>query len=231
MIVGDSTTSTSPEDALAELCRDYWPPLYAFVRRRGYSAHDAQDLTQAFFAYLIESKAYARADRDQGKFRTFLLVVLKRFLSGTHAHEQRLKRGGGQQFVFLDQDIAAVEALCATAEASNEPATEERVFEWHWAEALVARAMKALRSEYAVGAKTRIFEALQPFLTGGARLPKQEDVAARLSVPIETLRSHLSRLRGRYRELLRAEIARTVASETDVDDELRYLCEVLISHS
>ena len=233
MIVGGSSQSStaSPDVALAELCRDYWPPLYAFVRRRGYSAHDAQDLTQAFFAYLIESKAYARADREQGKFRTFLLVVLKRFLSGTHAHEQRLKRGGGQQFVFLDQDLAAVEALCASAQGSDAPSSEERVFEWHWAEALVGRAMKALRSEYAVGAKTRIFEELQPLLTGGARLPSQEDVAARLAVPIETLRSHLSRLRSRYREVLRAEIARTVASDAEVDDELRYLCQVLISHS
>ncbi|MDQ6655946.1 MAG: sigma-70 family RNA polymerase sigma factor [Verrucomicrobiota bacterium] len=227
MVVGRESSPGSAEGALAELCGDYWPPLYAFVRRRGYSAHDAQDLTQAFFAYLIESKAHTRADRDQGKFRTFLLVVLKRFLSGAHAHEQRLKRGGGQRFVFLDPDLAAVEALCA----SESPLSEERLFEWHWAEALVGRAMKGLRAEYAVGAKTRIFAELQPFLTGGARLPSQEEVAARLNVPIETLRSHLSRLRARYRELLRAEIARTVARDAEVDEELRYLCQVLIARS
>ena len=228
-----STAETSPgtaEETLAELYRDYWPPLYAFVRRRGYSPHDAQDLTQAFFAYLIESKAYARADRAQGKFRTFLLVLLKRFLSGAHEREHRLKRGGGQQFVFLDQDLAAAEALCAGAPGNDGPASEERLFEWHWAEALVARALKALRAEYAAGAKSRVFAALQVFLTGGVHLPSQEEAAAQLSVPVETLRSHLSRLRARYREILRAEIARTVSSETDVDDELRYLCQVLIAH-
>jgi RNA polymerase sigma-70 factor (ECF subfamily) len=224
-----SSSSDAAQDALAELCRDYWPPLYAFVRRRGYSAHDAQDLTQAFFVYLIESKTYARADREEGKFRTFLLVVLKRFLSAAHEREHRLKRGGDQQFLFLDQDLAAVEALCATQKSADTPGSEERLFEWHWAEALVSRAMKALRAEYAVGAKTRIFDALQPFLTGGAKLPSQEEVAARLNVPIETLRSHLSRLRARYRELLRSEIARTVRDDADVDDELRYLCQVLIA--
>lgn len=217
-------------DALAELFRDYWPPLYAFVRRRGYTAHDAQDLTQAFFAYLIESRAHTRADREQGKFRTFLLVVLKRFLADQREREQRLKRGGDQHFVFLDQDLATAEALSVNAPGTDSPGSEERLFEWQWAESLVLRAMKSLRSEYAVGAKTRIFDELQPFLTGGAKLPTQEEAAARLNVPIETLRSHLSRLRARYRELLRAEIARTVRDDADVDDELRYLCQVLIAH-
>lgn len=225
------TSGATAENALAELCRDYWPPLYAFVRRRGYSGHDAQDLTQSFFAYLIESKAHARADREQGKFRTFLLVVLKRFLSAAHAHEHRIKRGGEQEFVFLDQDLAAVEALCANEPESAGPASEERIFEWHWAEALVRRAIKALRAEYVIGAKRRIFEELQPFLTGGVQLPTQDETAARLSVPVETLRSHLSRLRARYREILRAEIARTISSEADVDEELRYLCQVLIARS
>jgi RNA polymerase sigma factor (sigma-70 family) len=225
------TADGSAQDALTELCRDYWPPLYAFVRRRGYNAHDAQDLTQGFFAYLIESKAHTRADREQGKFRTFLLVVLKRFLSAAHAHEHRIKRGGNQEFVFLDQDLAAVEALCANETGGSGPANEERLFEWHWAEALVRRAMKTLRGEYTIGAKTRIFAELQPFLTGGARLPSQDETARRLNVPVETLRSHLSRLRARYREILRAEIARTVSSDADVDDELRYLCQVLIARS
>ncbi len=226
-----ATASTSAENALAELCRDYWAPLYAFVRRRGYNGHDAQDLTQAFFAYLIESKAHTQADREQGKFRTFLLVVLKRFLSAAHAHEHRIKRGGDREFVFLDQDLAAAEALFASGPATAEPASEERLFEWHWAEALVRRALAALRSEYAIGAKTRIFTELQPFLTGGLHLPSQDEIATRLKMPVETLRSHLSRMRARYREILRGEIARTISSDTDVDEELRYLCQVLIARS
>lgn len=225
------TSAGSAGKALTELCRDYWAPLYAFVRRRGYNAHDAQDLTQGFFAYLIESKAHTRADREQGKFRTFLLVVLKRFLSAAHAHENRIKRGGEQEFVFLDQDLAAVEALCASASAKESSATEEHLFEWHWAEALVRRAMKTLKADYAIGAKTRIFTELQPFLTGGVHLPSQEEIAKRLNVPIETFRSHLSRLRARYREILRAEIARTISDDGDVDEELRYLCQVLIARS
>lgn len=229
--LGSQTSPGTAEEALAELCRDYWPPLYAFVRRRGHSGHDAQDLTQSFFAYLIESKAHTRADRAQGKFRTFLLVMLKRYLGAAHAHDHRIKRGGAQEFVFLDQDLAAVEALCASQNGQQHPASEERLFEWHWAEALVSRSLKSLRTECAVGAKTRIFEELQPFLTGGVQLPAQDEVAARLTMPLETLRSHLSRLRARYREILRAEIARTVSSEADIDDELRYLCQVLIARS
>jgi RNA polymerase sigma-70 factor (ECF subfamily) len=218
-------------EALAELCRDYWPPIYAFIRRRGFNSHDAQDLTQAFFAYLIESKAYMRADREAGKFRTFLLVVLKRFLSDVYEREHRLKRGGDRQFIFLDRDVAAAEALYESGAMTVKDGNEERLFDWDWAEALVARAMKALRAEYAIGAKSDIFGELQAFLTGGQRLPKQEEVATRLNVPIETLRSHLSRLRARYREILRGEIGRTVATEEEVDAELKYLCEMLISRA
>ena len=229
---GARSWETSPgaaEEALAELCRDYWAPLYAFIRRRGFSGHDAQDLTQAFFAYLIETKAYARADRERGKFRTFLLVVLKRFLSDVYDREHRLKRGGDCTFLFFDDDLASAEALFQSTSANGSVTDEERRFDWDWAESLVARALKALRAEYAVGAKPRIFGVLQPFLTGGQRLPSQQEAAARLNVPIETLRSHLSRLRVRYRELLRGEIARTVSTETEVDEELRYLCQLLIA--
>ena len=224
-------STTAAEQGLAGLCRDYWPPIYAFIRRRGFSSHDAQDLTQAFFVYLIESKAYARADREQGKFRTFLLVVLKRFLSDAYEREHRLKRGGDREFVFLDKDVEAAEALYESSAMMTKDGSEERLFDWDWAEALVARAMKALRAEYAIGAKTRVFSELQTFLTGGRGLPTQEQVAARLDMPVETLRSHLSRLRTRYRELLRGEIGRTVASEDEVDAELRYLCEMLISRA
>ena len=227
----DLESTVATDEALAELCRDYWPPIYAFIRRRGFNSHDAQDLTQAFFVYLIESKAYARADREQGKFRTFLLVVLKRFLSDAYEREHRLKRGGDRQFVFLDKDVAAAEALYESGAMTVKGGDEERLFDWDWAEALVARSMKALRAEYAIAAKARIFTELQMFLTGGQRLPTQEQVAARLDVPVETLRSHLSRLRARYRDILRGEIGRTVATEEEVDAELRYLCEMLISRA
>ena len=220
------------ELALARLCRDYWPPLYRFVRQRGYSRADAQDLTQGFFAYLLEKHAFARPDRSKGRFRTFLLVLLKRYLGATRAHECRQKRGGAKEMVFLDSDrLEALDGGAEDALATQPPLDEERLFEWNWAAALVSRAMEALTSEYSGSQRTRVLAELRPFLTGGVGLPTQEAAAAHLGVSVETLRSHLFRLRARYRELLRAEVRRTVPRERDVDDELRYLCRVLIAGS
>jgi RNA polymerase sigma factor (sigma-70 family) len=215
------------QQALAQLCQDYWPPLYRFVRQRGYSRADAQDLTQGFFAYLLEKEAYANSDRSKGRFRTFLLTLLKRYLGAVQAHQGRQKRGGHQAMMYLDTSrldaFEEDEALLTDA-----PMDEERAFEWNWAAALVGRAMVALQEEYSCGQKARVLEALLPFLTGGVGLPTYEAAAARLGVPSETLRSHLFRLRARYRALLQAEVARTVPTDRDVESELRYLCRVLI---
>lgn len=233
-VVHDFTLEeTAPERAqaaLTRLCRDYWPPLYRFVRRRGYNRADAQDLTQGFFAYLIEKQAYAHPDRKKGKFRTFLLTLLKRYLSAARVHESRQKRGGGHEMVFLDGgQTNAGEQVSDDALHIGAPLDEERLFEWNWAAALVGRAMENLRAEYASPSKVRVLAELRPFLRGGVGLPTQEEVAARLAVPLETLRSHLFRLRSRYRALLRAEVLRTVRDEKDIDEELRYLCRVLIA--
>lgn len=218
------------EAALTRLCRDYWPPLYRFVRRRGYDRADAQDLTQGFFAYLIENQAYTAPDRSKGRFRTFLLVLLKRYLGATNAHQTRQKRGGGQAMVCLDGgELNALECIFDNALSIRAPLDEERLFEWNWATALVSRAMEALSAEYGSARKARIFAELRPFLTGGVGLPTHEAAAARLGVSVETLRSHLFRLRARYRALLRAEVLRTVPQEKDIDDELRYLCRVLVA--
>jgi RNA polymerase sigma-70 factor (ECF subfamily) len=216
--------------ALTRLCSDYWPPLYRFIRRRGYSRADAEDLTQGFFTYLIEKHAYATPDQSKGKFRTFLLMLLKRYLSAARGHEARQKRGGGCEMVFLDGGkLNALEQVSEDSLLIGAPLDEERLFEWNWAAALVSRALENLCTEYSGGPKARVLEELRPFLTGGVGLPSQEKVAARLGVPLETLRSHLSRLRSRYRALLRAEVLRTVAQEKDIDEELRYLCRVLIA--
>jgi RNA polymerase sigma-70 factor (ECF subfamily) len=235
-VVGDfSLEQTAPdraEAALARLCQDYWPPLYRFVRRRGYSRVDAQDLTQGFFAYLFERHAFTLPDRTKGRFRTFLLHLLKRYLNASRAYQSRQKRGGRQELVFLDDyQFDALEGSSNAALATQAPLDEERMFEWSWAAALVSRAMETLSAEYASGQKARAFIELRPFLTGGVGLPTQEEAAARIGVPIETLRSHLFRLRSRYRALLRAEVLRTVPKERDIDDELRYLCRVLIARS
>jgi RNA polymerase sigma factor (sigma-70 family) len=216
--------------ALTQLCQDYWPPLYRFVRQRGYSHSDAQDLTQGFFAYLLEKKSFATSDRSKGRFRTFLLMLLKRYLGAAHAHQRRQKRGGDQTVIFLDDhQFGAVDRVEDDALMTGAPLDEERAFEWNWATALVDRAMDALNAEYSSRQKARVLAELRPFLTGGVGLPTHEGAAAALGVSLDTLRSHLFRLRARYRILLRAEVLRTVPREEDIDAELRYLCSVLLA--
>lgn len=216
--------------ALARICQDYWQPLYWFVRRRGYSREDAQDLIQGFFAYLFEKQAITTSDRSKGRFRTFLLALLKRYLCATRNYRSRQKRGGDRTMIVLDgEGLPELEEIQDEALATSPPLDEERLFEWNWAAALVTRAMADLNAEYSSGQKARVFSELRPFLTGGLGLPTYEAAGARLGVPLETLRSHLFRLRARYRDLLRAEVLRTVPKETDIDEELRYLCRVLIA--
>jgi DNA-directed RNA polymerase specialized sigma24 family protein len=211
--------------ALAELCQVYWAPLYSFVRSRGYSVHDAQDLTQSFFAYLIEHKIYARVDPRKGRFRSFLLASLKHFLADAFDREWTLKRGGGQNFLPLNEDqIADAESLFQThSVASN----EDWIFDRSWAEALVAAGLERVSADYK-GDKEKLFQELRVFLTSGADpLPTYAELAARLGMTESTLRSHVTRLRARYREVLRAEVRRTVDTEAEVEEELHELLHVL----
>ncbi len=212
--------------ALSRLCRDYWPPLYSFVRRRGYAPADAQDLVQGFFACFLRSKAYMHAERAKGKFRSFLLASLKHYMANVWDREHALKRGGDYEFVLLDTEVEAVEAnhMCEPITASD----EEQAYEQRWAHALVGCALAHLSEEFPDGAKARLFSELKPFLCGGADLPSQLEVAARLEMPIGTLRSHLLRLRLHYAELLREEVARTIGTADDVDEELRHFRKILI---
>ncbi|MDQ6624881.1 MAG: RNA polymerase sigma factor [Verrucomicrobiota bacterium] len=217
---------SSAQAALTQLCRNYWPPLYSCVRRRGYNRDDAQDLVQGFFAQFLGHKAYAQTDRRKGKFRTFLIASLKHYMADVWDRERARKRGGDLEFVLLDEDIQEAETRWAH-EASGAMMNEDRQYEQGWAAALVERALRRLSADYATESKREVFAALKPFLCGGAGLPTQEQIAADLRMPIETLRSHLSRLRARYRELLRDEVTRTVSEADDVDAELRHLCEIL----
>jgi RNA polymerase sigma factor (sigma-70 family) len=212
--------------ALAQLCKTYWAPLYGFVRRRGYSVHDAQDLTQDFFAFLIERKIYTRVDRQKGKFRSFLLASLKNFLADAYDREQTLKRGGARDFLPLkEQQVEEAESLFQT---HSDAIGEDRIFERSWAEALVAAGLQRLSADYKTEGKEKLFQELKIFLTGGAeRLPHYADLAERLRTIESTLRSHIARLRARYREALRAEVRRTVETEAEVDGELRELLRVL----
>jgi RNA polymerase sigma-70 factor (ECF subfamily) len=233
VIVAASETKAEPEitrAALAQLCQTYWPPLYTYVRARGYPRPDAQDLTQGFFAYLIEHKIYARTDRRKGKFRSFLLASLKNFLSDARDREQTLKRGGGHHFIPLDEARAdAAESLFITQAAPGESVREEdRLFERSWAETLVATVLERVAVAYTAEGKDRIFAELQTFLTiGAAPLPTYGELASRLGILEPTLRSHVTRLRARYRETLRAEVRRTVNTDAEVDAELRELLRVL----
>lgn len=216
--------------ALAQLCQTYWPPLYTFARARGYSLHDAQDLTQGFFAYLLEHKIYKRADPGKGKFRSFLLGSFKHFLGDARDRAQTLKRGGGHEFLPLDEGRAsAAESLFQTQHSLGENAlAEDRLFERTWAETLVATTLDRVAAAYKAEAKETLFEHLKTFLTvGAAPLPSYADLAMRLGVAESTLRSHVTRFRARYREMLRAEVRRTVNSEAEVDGELRELLRVL----
>ena len=234
VIVAAGKTQTDPEAAraaLAELCQTYWPPLYTYARSRGYSVHDAQDLTQGFFAHLIENKIHLRADREKGKFRSFLLASLKNFLSHAREREQTLKRGGGRDFIPLDEARAEeAESLFQTHCSSGGAALpEDRLFERSWAETLVETALGRLAAAYKAEGKENLYERLQTFLTAGAdQLPTYSDLATRMAATESTIRSHVTRLRARYREMLREEVRRTVDTESEVDEELRELLRVLI---
>jgi len=224
-VVAQSALTDVPEaaNALAKLCEMYWAPIYSFVRRRGYAAPDAQDLTQSFFAFFLRTKAYARTDKLHGKFRSFLLASVKNFLADNWDREQALRRGRESQFVSLDQESA--EAFYDIASASD--ATAERLFELRWAKSLTASALNSLRQELQAEGKVQLFEELKTFLTGGSVLPSYDEASARTGLPRATVKTHVHRLRLRYREIVRREVARTVSSSHEIDEELRYLCNAL----
>ncbi|MHC4118349.1 MAG: RNA polymerase sigma factor [Planctomycetota bacterium] len=213
---------TRAREALEELCRAYWYPLYAFVRSRGYSAADAQDLTQAFFARIIETGGFASADRQRGRFRSYLLGAMKHFLANQWDRAKTQKRGGRVRFIEFD----ALEPEARYAGASQPSDNPEYIFDREWALETVAGALKELRDEMAKAGKSEQFDVLKGSLTGEDELPR-EQIAARLSMSEGAVKVAIHRLRQRYRKLLRAAIAETVNNEADLDDEMRYLIAVL----
>jgi RNA polymerase sigma-70 factor (ECF subfamily) len=224
-VVAQSALTDVPEaaNALAQLCEMYWAPIYSFVRRRGYAAPDAQDLTQSFFAYFLRTKAYTRTDQLHGKFRCFLLASVKHFLANDWDRAQAIRRGRDYQFVSLDQETA--EGFYDAASASD--STAERLFDARWAKTLTAGALNTLREELQAEGKQKLFEQLKNFLMGGSVLPSYDDASARTGLPRATVKTHVHRLRQRYREIVRREVARTVSAPHEIDAELHYLCNVL----
>ncbi len=206
--------------ALEKLCQAYWYPLYAFVRRQGLSEHDAQDLTQEFFARLLEKDWLAGVDRERGRFRSWLLAALKHFLANEWTRNRTQKRGGGAVLFSFDE-------LDAESRLRHEPATDspEQIYDRRWAMTLLEQVMARLRTEMAGAGKLGHFEALKFCLTG--EKSGYAEVGARLGMSEGAVKVAVHRLRERYRALLRAEIAETVATEEEVEDELRALLTAL----
>jgi len=205
--------------ALENLCTRYWYPLYAFIRRRGHGPHDAEDLTQSFFVHILEHGALNKVDQGKGLFRTFLLSSLVNFLSDQRDRDQALKRGGGKEILSWD-------ALTAEELYQQEPAgdlTAEKLFERRWAMTLINQVLGRLRQEYETGGKRELFLELEGCLTGGIGTGFYEETAKRLGMNEGAVRVALHRLRRRLGELLRSEIAHTVAGPDQVDEEIRHL--------
>jgi RNA polymerase sigma-70 factor (ECF subfamily) len=209
--------------ALERLCCDYWPPLYAHVRARGYSPEDAQDLTQEFFRRLLEKHWLREADQRRGRFRCFLLAAFNHFLANEWDKARAFKRGGGQ--TPLPFDTVAAEQLCPMA--SNAGLTAEELYERNWALRLLAQGRERLKAEYRSAGADKHFDLLEQFLPGEDAPMTYAQAAAQLGVPEGTLKSDVHRLKQRYAQLLREEVAHTVNGPGEVDDELRHLMAVL----
>ncbi len=217
LTAGESGADGS-ERALEELCAEYWHPLYAYARRRGYDAEDARDLTQSFFAKLLEKRDLQAADPTRGRFRTFLLSSMKNFLAGEWRKDMALKRGGAVEVLPLDFD---------SAEESYglEPSHElgpEAIYERRWALGLLGRAVADLQSQYAKAGNLELFDALKGFL-GEDDAPPYSELSRRLGQSEGALRTAASRLRSRWRKRLRELVAETVGEESEIQDELRSL--------
>jgi RNA polymerase sigma-70 factor (ECF subfamily) len=206
-------------EALEALCRTYWYPLYAYVRRLGHSPADAQDLTQEFFARLLQKHYLQSVDQEKGKFRTFLLVALQRFLANEWDRRHAQKRGGFAPIVSIDQELAESRFASDPSHAVQ----PDVLFERQWAMTLLERTMTRLREEYVATGRAKLFEHLQGCLAKDESASPYAEIAARLNLTEAAVKMAVHRLRARYREILRAEIADTVASPEEVEEEIRQL--------
>jgi len=218
LAAGNRSTPQS-DDALEELCRTYWFPLYAYVRRRGRTKEDAEDLIQAFFAAFLAKNYLEKLSAERGRFRAFLLASLKHFLANEWDKSQRQKRGGGQTLLSLDWQTADAQFQIA---AVNEP-SPDKAFDREWAVALLAKVIERLRAECDSNGRPKQFEQLKIFLTAGKGALSHADAAKVLGMDEGAVRVAVHRLRKRYRQLLRDEIAQTLADDADVDEEMRAL--------
>jgi RNA polymerase sigma factor (sigma-70 family) len=220
---GDDYDTPQAQNALAKLFQTYWYPLYAYVRRRGYSEEDAKDLVQAFCAYLHEKRALAKADQQRGKFRTFLLSALQNFLANEHARAKAQKRGGDREMIFLDAESAHNRYRLEPSHSL----TPEAIFETRWAHVLLQETLTGLRADCVTRGKEKLFDELASFLTLGDEAESYQAAADRLHLPLSAIKTSVHRLRQDYREKLREEISRTVSSVSEIDEEFAHLRKVL----
>lgn len=211
--------------ALSALCRIYWLPLHAFVRWRGHDEEEAKDLTQSFFAKLLEHNYVGSVRAERGRFRTFLLTAMTNFLANDWRHSQRLKRGGGQTSLSLDEarDDGSHEAV-------HQPVSEEspeRDYDRQWVHALLARVLERLRGETQATGREKAFAVLKQFLVGDRGALSYADAARSLSMTESAAKAAIHRLRLRYGEIFREEVARTVADESEIEGEIRHLLSVM----
>jgi RNA polymerase sigma factor (sigma-70 family) len=214
-------------DALAEICRTYWRPIFSFVCRRGYSKEDAQDLTQDFFVVILEQNWLQHADSKRGRFRSLLLRSLQNFLINaaekTHAH----KRGGGVEFISWDDWMAEAPSQLSIPVQALDSLPPERIFDLTWATAVVEHAFQRLQEECASNGKLWLFQGLSPHLTDERDELSYANLSAELGMAETGVKKQLHNMRQRYRSLLRDEVSQTVEDPADVDDEIRYLCAAL----
>jgi RNA polymerase sigma-70 factor (ECF subfamily) len=223
VLAAGASESAQAEQALEKLCTAYWYPLYAYVRRQGRSPEDAQDLTQEFFARLLERKYLQLADPGRGRFRTFLLASLKHFLINEWKEANRQKRGGGWRVISLD--TTATETRFRAEPPDHR--TPDKAFERRWALLVLGRVLDQLQAEWTANERSPIFEELKPFLTGEDSGSTYAEIATRLGLSEGNLKVTIHRLRIRYRELLRREVAMTVEGPGAVDEEIRDLMAAL----
>ncbi len=223
LAAADHRAGTASRRALEELMQAYWFPLYAFVRRQGNNPQQAEDLTQGFFAHLLENEGLTTVERSKGKFRSFLLAALKNFVADQRDKARAKKRGGHRQILSLD----AIEAEARYARELTDTMTPERLFERSWALAVLNQVVLRLEQEYAERGKTAVFQALRHCLDGQTDAPSHAEIARRLGMSEGAVRVTAHRMRRRYRELLREEILQTVADAELVDEEIRYLLQCL----
>ena len=215
--------SPGAQEALEKLCRIYWRPVFAFLRRHGIGREEAEDLTQGFFAQLLERRDLSSVRKEKGRLRSYLLSALKHFLADERRRAMAIKRGKGERLVPL-------EALRADEGVDMEPAdplTAERIYERRWASTVLDRALGLLKDEYAATANTALFDSLSQLLPDEPGTPSRAEIAAQFGLTENAVTQAFHRFRQRYQRLLRQEIAHTVATQGDVDDELRYLIAIL----